>query len=153
MMPPAQLVGWPFGGGRAVAEEGKGAGFGRRDEGGSPVGPPTPSSVASYHVGFLKMPLTRYAFIVKGPGYAPERHVADFQSELFRTRIVGVSDLASAIDVARRLVDEGIQLIELCGGFRESEAREVREGIGNAIPVGVVLYDDAQAAELERRFA
>ena len=99
------------------------------------------------------MPLTRYAFIVKGPGYAPERHVADFQSELFRTRIVGVSDLASAIDVARRLVDEGIQLIELCGGFRESEAREVREGIGNAIPVGVVLYDDAQAAELERRFA
>ena len=98
------------------------------------------------------MSLSRYAFIVKAPGYSPKNHAADLSSDRFSTRIVGVSNLASAIEVAQQLVLCGVQLIELCGGFSEGEAQELRRQIGGKIPVGVVGYSDEQAQELGRLF-
>jgi Family of unknown function (DUF6506) len=99
------------------------------------------------------MPLSRFAFIVKGPGYsACKEHTAEVSSELFTTYVVGVSNLPSAILAAQQLVLKGTQLIELCGAFSESEATEIRDQTENKIPIGVVAYGEEQTQELERLF-
>jgi hypothetical protein len=96
------------------------------------------------------MPLSRYAFIVKAPGYSPNDHSAEVSSQQFSTKVVGVSNLSSAIQVARRLVASGVQLIELCGGFGEDEAQHLRVQIEFKVPVGVVTYSKEQTDELDR---
>jgi hypothetical protein len=57
------------------------------------------------------MPLSRFAFIVKGPGYSAAEHVAVLESREFSTRVVGVSSFAAAKPVVRQLVADGVQLI------------------------------------------
>ncbi|MES2949759.1 MAG: DUF6506 family protein [Pseudomonadota bacterium] len=98
------------------------------------------------------MPLLCFAFIVKGPGYLPGEHCAEIASPQFCTRVVGVCDLASAISAAQQLIDQGVQLIELCGGFSEGEAAELRQQTGNKVPVGVVVYTPEQAQVLQQLF-
>lgn len=98
------------------------------------------------------MPLLRFGFIVKGPGYSPSEHSAEIASPQFCTRVVGVGDLASAVSAAQELIDQGVQLIELCGGFSESEAAELRQQTENRVPVGVVVYTSEQAQELHQLF-
>jgi hypothetical protein len=70
--------------------------------------------------------LSKYAFIVKGGGYQPFEHRADLKTADFETRVVGVSNTSSACLVAEGLVQDGIQLIELCGGFTLEEAEKIR---------------------------
>ena len=55
-------------------------------------------------------------------------------------KVVGVSDPAEGIEVAKTMVAEGIQLIELCGGFSPVWAGKIIEAINYQVPVGVVAY-------------
>lgn len=98
------------------------------------------------------MMLTSFAFIVKAPGYSAEQHHAKLLSEQFSTRVVGVAHLAEAIWVARKLIIEGVQLIELCGGFSESDRAELWDQTDHKVPVGVVVYNPVQEAELLKLF-
>jgi hypothetical protein len=99
------------------------------------------------------MSLSRFTFIVKAPGYSPEVHRAVLSSEHFTTVVVGVSDLASAILVAKEQAQSGSQLIELCGGFTQREATQVRHQLPASIPVGAVTYTAEQEAQMARLFA
>lgn len=98
------------------------------------------------------MRLKNFAFIVKAPGYSAEQHHAEFLSEEFSTRVVGVAHLAEAVLVARKLIAEGVQLIELCGGFSESDRTELGDQTDHKVPVGVVVYNPTQEAELLKLF-
>lgn len=98
------------------------------------------------------MPLSRFTFIIKAPGYCPDVHRAVISSEHFTTVIVGVSDLAGAILVANEAALSGTQLIELCGGFTPVEAGQVRRQLSVSVPVGVVAYTADQEAEMSRLF-
>lgn len=99
------------------------------------------------------MPLSRFTFIVKAPGYSPEVHRSILASEHFTTVVVGVADVASALRVAKEQAQSGTQLIELCGGFTQEEASQVRIQMPPSIPVGVVSYTSEQEAEMARLFA
>jgi hypothetical protein len=99
------------------------------------------------------MPLSRFTFIVKAPGYSPEVHRATLSSEHFTTVIIGVPDLAAAIVVAKEQVQSGTQLIELCGGFTQVEAGQVRHELPVTVPVGAVAYTAEQDADMARLFA
>jgi alanine racemase len=98
------------------------------------------------------MTLTRYAFIIKAPGYQASEHTATLASEQFNTQIVGVADLPSAIQAAQSLIQTGVQLIELCGGFSEEEAAQLRQAIHHQVQVGAVIYSAEQTAALEGLF-
>ncbi len=57
-----------------------------------------------------------------------------------RFKAIGI-DMANkelALDVAEQLVEEGYQMIELCGGFGPEWAFKVSERLKNKIPVGAV---------------
>jgi hypothetical protein len=98
------------------------------------------------------MMLTSFAFIVKAPGYSAEQHHAQLLSEQFSTRVVGVSNLAEAILVVCKLIGDGVQLIELCGGFSEKDRAEIEAETGHKVPVGVVVYNPTQEAVLSKLF-
>jgi Family of unknown function (DUF6506) len=98
------------------------------------------------------MALARFGFIVKGPGYVLGEHSAQLESSVFYTSVIGVSDLPGALAAAKLMLNDAIQLIELCGGFSEEEAAQVRLSIGEKVPVGVVVYDSKSLAEIQKLF-
>ncbi|MFK0258718.1 DUF6506 family protein [Streptomyces sp. NPDC090445] len=57
-----------------------------------------------------------------------------------RTLLVPVPAASDAVEVARLLVDEGVTLIELCGGFTLHDASRVMEAVGDRVPVGHVTF-------------
>lgn len=64
------------------------------------------------------------------------------ESPMCKMKAIGV-DMAhpeQAIDVAKKLVAEGAQAIELCGGFGPVWVAKISAAIDNAIPVGTVVY-------------
>lgn len=98
------------------------------------------------------MALARFGFIVKGPGYVLGEHSAQLESNVFYTSVIGVPDLLGAFAAAKFMLNDGIQLIELCGGFSEEEAAEMRLSIDEKVPVGVVVYDAKSLDRIQKLF-
>ena len=81
------------------------------------------------------MALHRFGFIVTGDEFTQIQG-----TDKFRMKVVGVSRPEQGIAAAKAMVAEGIQLIELCGGFSPVWAGKIIEAIDYAVPVGVVAY-------------
>ena len=56
------------------------------------------------------------------------------------------------IQAAKDMVAEGIELIELCGGFSPVWAGRIIEAIDYAVPVGVVAYGPESITGMHRLF-
>jgi ribosomal protein S18 acetylase RimI-like enzyme len=86
------------------------------------------------------MALTKFGFIVTGAGLDPSIHRIVMRSDHFEMIAIGVSSAAQGPAVALALVNEGVQLLELCGGFGPIWTGKILEAIGQRIPVGSVGY-------------
>lgn len=98
------------------------------------------------------MSLERFGFIVTGAGLDPANARAEINSEHFTGIMVGVEKPDQAIAVAQQMVADGIQLIELCGGFGPVWTARVIEAIGGATPVGSVAYGPESISGMYRLF-
>ncbi|REE97144.1 DUF6506 family protein [Thermomonospora umbrina] len=99
---------------------------------------------------------TSWAFIYGQPGADPtaDRFVIERAGQ--RTTLVPVADEGQAAQVAVELVEEGVELIELCGGFTAVEAARVIEAVDGRVPVGHVAYASESlegAATYKAKFA
>ena len=94
------------------------------------------------------MALHRFGFIVTGDEFTQEQGTANF-----RMRVVGVSHPEQGIAAAKAMVADGIQLIELCGGFSPVWAGKIIESIDYAVPVGVVAYGPESIDSMHALFA
>ncbi|WP_198087910.1 DUF6506 family protein [Variovorax sp. E3] len=101
------------------------------------------------------MALTRFGFIVTGAGLDPahDRCVMESESGRFRMVVIGVPTAAEGPAAARALLTEGVQLIELCGGFGPLGTAAVLTAIDGAVPVGSVGYGPESIDALQRLFA
>jgi hypothetical protein len=81
-----------------------------------------------------------WAYLYEHPDTDPaaDRVVIDRAGQ--RTLLVPVPEASLAVDVARALVDEGVELIELCGGFGLAAAAAVVAAVGGRVPVGHVTF-------------
>lgn len=86
------------------------------------------------------MALSKFGFIVTGSGLDPKKNRMSMRSDSFEMIAVGVSTASQGIDVAKAMVAEGVQLIELCGGFGPVWTGKVIDAIDGAIPIGSVGY-------------
>jgi len=65
---------------------------------------------------------------------------------------VGVSNVSDAPAVARQLIADGVELIELCGGFGGAGLGLVTSAVKNRVPVGAVFFGVDASAGLNRIF-
>jgi hypothetical protein len=86
------------------------------------------------------MALTHWGFIYTAAGAPPDGRVTVDDTGECRTVLVGVAKPEQGIAVATQLVADGVQLIELCGGFGPVWTGRILEAIDNAVPVGSVGY-------------
>jgi hypothetical protein len=80
------------------------------------------------------------AFIVLSNQSDPAKHRTVLQTPTYDLTVVAVPDYKSAVHVAKELFSEGIEIIELCGGFGNLGTAEVARAIPGA-HLGVVRFD------------
>jgi hypothetical protein len=94
------------------------------------------------------MALKKFGFIVTGDAFVQYQG-----TEKFSMKVVGVNHAREGIRAAKEMVGEGIQLIELCGGFGPVWAGQIIEAIDYAVPVGVVAYGPESIDAMHRLFS
>lgn len=94
------------------------------------------------------MALTKFGFIVTGDRFQQLQG-----TPRFFMKVVGVAHASEGVAVAKAMVAEGIQLIELCGGFSPVWAGKIIEAIDYAVPVGVVAYGPESIDAMYKLFA
>jgi hypothetical protein len=82
------------------------------------------------------------AFLFVAPGVDPEehRHAITIPGGI-QLLTIGAKDYEQAARVAKQLVMEGIQGIELCAGFGHKGVAMIAEAVDGKIPIGVVRFD------------
>src|SRR5512135_3309615 len=81
------------------------------------------------------------AFVFLAPGANPETDRAQVVTPGVELTVVGVLDYAQAEVVSRRLIEEGVAAIELCGGFGHEGAARIARAVEGKAAVGVVRFD------------
>ena len=69
-----------------------------------------------------------------------KKHRATVETPTVSLIMVGTKDFDDAVNTAKSLVEDGIQLIELCAGFGPVGTSKIIEAVGDKIPVGSVSY-------------
>ncbi|GAA2136121.1 DUF6506 family protein [Streptomyces synnematoformans] len=82
----------------------------------------------------------RWAYLFGQPQADPSADRIVIERAGQRTILVPVPDESEAAGVAVELVDEGVQLIELCGGFTVQDAARVIDAVRGRAAVGHVTF-------------
>ncbi len=88
------------------------------------------------------MSLRKWAYIYLSPGFDAERNLVRTRSDECEFIAVGLdfADKPKVVGIAQRLHAEGVQMIELCGGFGPLWIAKVSDALDGTIPVGSVAY-------------
>ncbi|MGP1437880.1 MAG: DUF6506 family protein [Treponema sp.] len=80
----------------------------------------------------------KFAFLIMGEEF---NHTVD-RAKIHggSSQIIGVANMNEAIEEAKKLKQEGVNCIELCGAFHEPEVRKIIEATENTIPIGYVIH-------------
>jgi hypothetical protein len=82
------------------------------------------------------------AFLYLVPDGEPTKHRATISKSAFiDLTIVGVKNYAQGVRAAKKLVKQGVQTFELCGGFGYAGAAKIAQAVGDGVMVGVVRFD------------
>ncbi len=84
----------------------------------------------------------KWAFIYCGIGCSADLHHTEltYRDGNRNLHVYGVSSIDEGCALAKRLVDEGFLLLELCGGFGEEGCRKVIAATNNKVLVGYIAY-------------
>ncbi|MFL1378124.1 MULTISPECIES: DUF6506 family protein [unclassified Nocardiopsis] len=83
---------------------------------------------------------TAWAYIYDHAGTDPEADRTVLERAGQTTYLVPVPRSSDAPRVALELIEEGVELIELCGGFSLEAAAAVARAVGGRVPVGHVTF-------------
>jgi predicted polyphosphate/ATP-dependent NAD kinase len=89
----------------------------------------------------------KWAFIYTLDATEPER-----RDTLGPLLCIGVRSVDDAPSIARQLLADGVELIELCGGFGGAGLGAVVSAVEGRIPVGAVFYGVDASRGLQRLF-
>lgn len=88
------------------------------------------------------MALKKWAYVYLSPNFSPEKNTTrtNLGTCVFISVGLDFKDKDRVLDIAEELYIEGVQMIELCGGFGPVWLARVSEFLCGAIPVGCVVY-------------
>jgi len=92
--------------------------------------------------------MIKAAHMLVWPGFDPKKHRVTLEAPTLSMTIVGVKDFDEGANIAKGLVEEGIQVIDLCGAWGAVGATKIIEAVGDKVPVGLVLYSAKEARKL-----
>lgn len=98
------------------------------------------------------MTLNKFGFLFTGADLDPQIDKAIIRRGDFTAIIIGMSSPEGSESIAKELVDDGIELIELCGGFGPEWTAKIIQAIDGRIPVGSVAYGPESIAGIARLF-
>ncbi len=81
------------------------------------------------------------AFIFLAPEVDPDKDRQIMVTPQVELTVVATNNYKEAEAVAIKLVDEGIEAIELCGGFGNRGTARIAEAVAGKAAVGVVRFD------------
>jgi hypothetical protein len=81
------------------------------------------------------------AFIFLAPEVDPDKDRKVVVTPQVELTVVAANNYKEAEAVAIKLVDEGIEAIELCGGFGNRGTARIAEAVAGKAAVGVVRFD------------
>lgn len=90
----------------------------------------------------------KYAFIMNSRSLTPETYSAAYQNEEFYCFVAAVHGMKMTRELAKKLVNEGIELIDLCGDYTKNRAEEIYEAVNEQADVCYAEY----TAEEQRKF-
>ena len=96
--------------------------------------------------------MTRWGFIYSLGDEGTPWRIDELGSPVCTLVCVGIPKLEDAPVAARKLLDDGVQLIELCGAFGGAGLAAVVEAVEGRCPVGGVFYGGEAAGGLQRLF-
>ncbi|OEJ14121.1 hypothetical protein BFL38_05155 [Brachyspira hampsonii] len=84
----------------------------------------------------------KFAYLIMGAIFDSKKDKASIHNGV--SQIIGVADIEEACQIAKELQSEGVDCIELCGGFGEEGARKIIEATENKIAVGFAIHLEDQ---------
>ncbi len=99
------------------------------------------------------MGLTHWAFLYTAAGTEPAGTRTEVATESSTTILVGMPQASDGVEIARGLADEGVQLIELCGGFGPVWTARIIEATDGRVPIGAVGYGPEAVEAVQAIFA
>lgn len=66
---------------------------------------------------------------------------------------IGVPSVSDAPNLARQLIEDGVELIELCGGFGGAGLAAIVSAVQGRVPVGAVFFGVDASSGLNRIFS
>ncbi len=88
------------------------------------------------------------AYIFVCPEADSKKHRATVEIPTLSMTVVGVKDFDDAVNTAKSLVEGGVQLIELCGGYGAVGTAKIIEAVGDKAAVGAAYYGEESMAKL-----
>lgn len=88
----------------------------------------------------------KFAFILMGDIYDPEKHQAKFETVGNITYINTVRSFEEAKSLVLKLAENGIGAVELCGAFGAAKAQELIDLTDNKVAIGYVVHKESQDA-------
>jgi len=85
---------------------------------------------------YIMTTLSKYAFLVKHKSYHSDHQRSFLGTDEFATTVVGVKDVDNALEVIKDLAKEGVQLVELCGGFSKAEEDFLKNHMNEKLVIG-----------------
>ena len=88
------------------------------------------------------MKFNNFAYIFLGPNLDPKQHRAEIKTDKLTFSTIGLAfdKKELVIDIAKELIKNGAQMIELCGGFGPLWIAKIHEATKGEIPIGSVAY-------------
>lgn len=91
----------------------------------------------------------KYAFILNSQTLTPESYSKVYENEEFYCRIAAINSMEMCYDLARKLAEDGVQLIDLCGDFDQEKAEAVRKATRDEVKVCYAKYTEEEILKLE----
>ena len=91
----------------------------------------------------------KYAFIMNSAGLNPESYSVTYQNEGNQYYFAAVHGMIMTRELARKLADEGYQLLDLCGDYDEVKAHDVEEAAGGRMKVNYAKYSAEDQIKFE----
>lgn len=92
----------------------------------------------------------KFAFIENIPGVSPETHSCVHENEESYNLIAGTDSFKMTASFAKKLNQEGIDVIDLCGDFTAKDVRNLSKSIGETVKINCASYFPSEMEKLEK---